>query len=37
MLLAGRPDLSPIERETALWMILLVDRIGERDVRPLGR
>ena len=37
MLLTERPDLSPAERETVRWMILLVDRVSERDVRPLER
>ena len=30
--LADRPDLSMSERQTISWMILLVDRIGERDL-----
>jgi hypothetical protein len=30
--LANRPGLSALERQTVQWMILLVDRIGERDV-----
>ena len=30
--LADRPDLSTLERQTISWMILLVDRIGERDL-----
>jgi hypothetical protein len=30
--LANRSGLSALERQTVQWMILLVDRIGERDV-----
>jgi hypothetical protein len=30
--LAKRPDLSQAERETMRWLVLLVDRIAERDV-----
>jgi hypothetical protein len=32
--LADRPDLSVLERQTIQWLILLVDRIGERDLHP---
>jgi hypothetical protein len=32
--LARRADLSPAERETVLWLILLADRIGEHDIGP---
>jgi len=32
--LARRSDLSPAERETVHWLILLVDRIGEHDIKP---
>ena len=35
--LAGRADLSPAQRDTVNWLILLVDRIGERDIAPLDR
>jgi len=35
--LARRADLSAAERETVSWLVLLVDRIGERDVGPLDR
>ena len=37
MLLTDRPDLPPVERETVRWLILLADRISERDVQPLER
>lgn len=30
--LASRSDLSPLERQTIQWLILLVDRISEHDV-----
>jgi hypothetical protein len=33
MELAKRPDLSAAERETVRWLVLLVDRISERDVK----
>jgi hypothetical protein len=33
--LAQRADLSPGERETVNWLILLADRIGEHDIRPM--
>jgi hypothetical protein len=32
--LARRADLSPAERETVHWLILLADRIGEPDLQP---
>jgi hypothetical protein len=32
--LAQRPELSPAERETVHWLILLADRIGEHDIGP---
>jgi hypothetical protein len=35
--LAGRADLSSAQRDTVNWLIFLVDRIGERDIGPLGR
>ncbi|MBV8837259.1 MAG: hypothetical protein JO000_12025 [Alphaproteobacteria bacterium] len=35
--LAARADLSVAQRETVAWLILLVDRIGERDIGPLDR
>jgi len=35
--LAARADLSAEQRETVNWLILLVDRIGERDIGPLER
>ena len=35
--LARRADLPPDERETVNWLILLVDRIGERDIGSLER
>jgi hypothetical protein len=35
--LAQRADLSVAQRETINWLILLVDRIGERDIGPLER
>jgi hypothetical protein len=35
--LARRADLSPAERETVHWLILLADRIGEHDIGPMGR
>jgi hypothetical protein len=28
-------DLSPSERQTVHWMILLVDRVSEHDLKPL--
>jgi hypothetical protein len=34
--LARRADLSPAERETVHWLILLADRIGEHDIEPIG-
>ena len=37
MLLPERSDLSPLERETVRWLILLADRVSERDVQPLER
>lgn len=37
MALAARADLSAAQRETVNWLILLVDRIGERDIGPLDR
>ena len=33
--LAARADLSAVQRETVEWLILLVDRVGERDIGPL--
>jgi hypothetical protein len=30
--MANRPDLSTLERLTVHWMVLLIDRIGERDL-----
>lgn len=33
--LVQRGELSPVERETVNWLILLVDRIGERDIGAL--
>jgi hypothetical protein len=33
--LAGRADLSASQRDTVNWLILLVDRIGPRDLGPL--
>ena len=30
--LSRRPDLDRAERETMKWLILLVDRIAERDI-----
>jgi hypothetical protein len=35
--LAHRADLSAAQRDTVNWLILLVDRIGERDLGPLDR
>jgi hypothetical protein len=32
--LARRAELSAVERETVNWLVLLVDRIGERDIGP---
>jgi hypothetical protein len=32
--LAQRSDLSALERRTIHWLILLVDRISERDLKP---
>jgi hypothetical protein len=37
MLLAGRSGLSPAERETVRWLMLLADRVSERDIRPPER
>ena len=37
MALSQRAELSPDERETLRWLILLVDRIGEQDVGPMDR
>jgi hypothetical protein len=36
-LLTERSDLSPVERQTVRWLILLVDRVSEHDVWPSGR
>jgi hypothetical protein len=35
--LANRPGLSLSEQQTVQWLILLMDRISERDIGPLGR
>ena len=35
--LEDHPGLSAIERQTIHWMVLLVDRIGDRDLEPLRR
>lgn len=35
--LVERADLSAAQRETVNWLILLVDRIGQRDIEPLDR
>ena len=35
--LADRSDLSPHERQTVHWLILLVDRIGEHDLQSPRR
>jgi hypothetical protein len=32
--LADRADLSASERQSIYWLILLVDRISEHDLRP---
>jgi len=32
--LAGRADLSPLQRATLNWLVLLADRVGENDLRP---
>jgi hypothetical protein len=32
--LADRSGLSPAERQTIHWLILLVDRISEHDLQP---
>ncbi|GLH79177.1 hypothetical protein SSBR45G_40860 [Bradyrhizobium sp. SSBR45G] len=32
--LAQRSELSALERQTIHWLILLVDRISEHDLRP---
>jgi len=37
MLLAERSDLSSGERETVRWLMLLADRVSERDVRTPER
>jgi hypothetical protein len=37
VVLAQRVDLSPAERETVKWLILLADRIGERDIGSVDR
>jgi hypothetical protein len=37
MLLAERSGLSPVERETVRWLMLLADRVSDRDVQPLER
>jgi hypothetical protein len=33
--LAERSDLSPLERQTVHWLVLLVDRISDHDLQPL--
>jgi hypothetical protein len=33
--LTRRAELSPDERKTINWLVLLVDRIGERDIDSL--
>lgn len=35
--IAARADLSAEQRETVNWLILLADRIDERDIAPLER
>ena len=35
--LGQRGDLSPIQRETLKWLVLLADRIGEHDIGPSPR
>ncbi|HLH87550.1 MAG TPA: hypothetical protein VKX28_03750 [Xanthobacteraceae bacterium] len=35
--LAARPDLTQIEHETVKWLIVLVDRIGDHDLKPIDR
>jgi hypothetical protein len=35
--LADRSDLSPLERQTITWLVLLVDRISDHDLQPLKR
>jgi hypothetical protein len=35
--LGARADLSPLQRETVSWLILLIDRLGEQDIEPLQR
>ncbi|NPU14081.1 hypothetical protein HL666_25260 [Bradyrhizobium sp. 83002] len=35
--LAGRADISAIQKSTLNWLILLADRVGENDLRPLDR
>lgn len=33
---SSRPDLSPLQRDTVNWLMLLADRVGERDVDPIA-
>ncbi|MGT2503923.1 hypothetical protein ACVOMS_30150 [Bradyrhizobium guangxiense] len=33
---SGHADLSPSQRDTVNWLILLADRVGERDLGPLA-
>ena len=35
--LADRSDLSALERQTIHWLLLLVDRISEHDLKPVKR
>jgi len=32
--IARRADLSPLQRETVKWLVMLADRIGEQDIAP---
>ncbi|MEA2880329.1 MAG: hypothetical protein QOF14_5525 [Hyphomicrobiales bacterium] len=34
---ADRPDLSLSERQTIHWLIQLVDRVSEHDLKPVKR
>ena len=37
VVMAERHDLSPIERATVKWLIVLADRIGDHDLKPIDR
>lgn len=37
VVLAERRNLSALQRETVKWLIVLADRIGDHDIRPVPR